>query len=246
MTLLYEAAKKVHSPNGGLGTAALNPTPGLKRRDPELFKRIVWKADPNDPNKGVFVATEMDSASRQLERELPPGILVTQSAVAANQAHVPPGVGNQNLQQQIGQQPHMNQHNYNTMNGNNNVDQLQQANNMAQMPNQGATHISTEPVSYLVSLAALHTAITQKTHDIPVALTESQPRPAILPTTSSGHGSRRNGHEHASEHVRSKQRGSLNPSPIAGQQPTQRPASHFRFRRLVRVFRTIRLSQYAL
>jgi len=148
MTLLYEAAKKVHTPNGGLGTAALNPTPGLKRRDPELFKRIVWKPDPDDPGKGVFVATDMGSTSRQLERELPPGILVTESAVPPNQELVPQLGGNHNIQQNLGQQPQMNQH-YNMLNGNN-ADQLQQAPNMAQMASHGA-NISTEPVSYLVS-----------------------------------------------------------------------------------------------
>lgn len=76
MTLLYEAAKKAHT-DLNVNTAALNPTSGLKRRNPALFKRIIWKPDPSDPDKGVFVATDLDADSEKLQKELPPGLLVT-------------------------------------------------------------------------------------------------------------------------------------------------------------------------
>jgi len=148
MTLLYEAAKKVHSPDGGLGTAALNPTPGLKRRDPDLFKRIFWKPDPNEPDKGVFVATDVDIKSHQLQRELPPGILVTQSSLlpAAGPSNSTPQGGN--LRTAPMPQPQINQQ-YNAMSGSN-MDQMHSIPNLAQMASQN-TDISNQPVSYLVS-----------------------------------------------------------------------------------------------
>jgi hypothetical protein len=148
MTLLYEAAKKVHSQDGGLGTAALNPTPGLKRRDPDLFKRIVWKPDPNEPDKGVFVATDMDSRSQQLQRELPPGILITGSSLAVPVKQIP--LTSQTVPKQTGSmgQPQGNQ-DFNLLN-HANLNQPPQLPNMAQMSNQ-TSDLSNQPVSYLVS-----------------------------------------------------------------------------------------------
>lgn len=77
MSLLYEAAKKAHGTEDQVNATPLNPTPGLKHRDPSILKRIVWVPDPAEPGKGVFVATNMDADSRQLQEELPPGVLIT-------------------------------------------------------------------------------------------------------------------------------------------------------------------------
>lgn len=79
MSLLYEAAKKVHDKESKYGNAVFNPTIGVQQRDPEVFKRVVWKPDPDDQGEGVYVATDYDPVSQQVQKELPPGVLVTEA-----------------------------------------------------------------------------------------------------------------------------------------------------------------------
>lgn len=76
MTLLYEAAKKAHKDDLQINTTALNPTTGVKRRHPDMLKKIVWRPDPNQPSHGVFVATDLDPNS-ELLTDLAPNTLIT-------------------------------------------------------------------------------------------------------------------------------------------------------------------------
>ncbi|GHJ88873.1 hypothetical protein NliqN6_5275 [Naganishia liquefaciens] len=76
MTLLYEAAKKAHKDDLQINSSALNPTTGVKRRHPDMLKKIVWRPDPNQPSHGVFVATDLDPNSELLS-DLAPNTLIT-------------------------------------------------------------------------------------------------------------------------------------------------------------------------
>ncbi|KAJ9116170.1 hypothetical protein QFC20_000850 [Naganishia adeliensis] len=76
MTLLYEAAKKAHKDDLQINPSALNPTTGVKRRHPDMLKKIVWRPDPNQPSHGVFVATDLDPNS-ELLTDLAPNTLIT-------------------------------------------------------------------------------------------------------------------------------------------------------------------------
>ncbi|KAJ9123001.1 hypothetical protein QFC24_004040 [Naganishia onofrii] len=76
MTLLYEAAKKAHKDDLQINSSALNPTTGVKRRHPDMLKKIVWRPDPNQPSHGVFVATDLDPNS-ELLTDLAPNTLIT-------------------------------------------------------------------------------------------------------------------------------------------------------------------------
>lgn len=111
MTLLYEAAKRAHTGDGIINTAALNPTTGLKRRDPALFQKIIWKPDPNDPGSGIFVADNSDEESKKLQQELPPGVLTTvTSSLPAVNAGDRPLYGDASLAGTIFQQLPLNMH----------------------------------------------------------------------------------------------------------------------------------------
>lgn len=76
MTLLYEAAKKAHKDDLQINSSALNPTTGVKRRHPDMLRKIVWRPDPNQPSHGVFVATDLDPNS-DLLTDLAPNTLIT-------------------------------------------------------------------------------------------------------------------------------------------------------------------------
>ncbi|KAJ9119172.1 hypothetical protein QFC22_003664 [Naganishia vaughanmartiniae] len=76
MTLLYEAAKKAHKDDLQINSSALNPTTGVKRRHPDMLRKIVWRPDPNQPSHGVFVATDLDPNS-ELLTDLAPNTLIT-------------------------------------------------------------------------------------------------------------------------------------------------------------------------
>ncbi|KAJ9110107.1 hypothetical protein QFC19_001778 [Naganishia cerealis] len=76
MTLLYEAAKKAHKDDLQINPSALNPTTGVKRRHPDMLRKIVWRPDPNQPSHGVFVATDLDPNS-ELLTDLAPNTLIT-------------------------------------------------------------------------------------------------------------------------------------------------------------------------
>lgn len=102
MTLLYEAAKKAHKDDLQINSSALNPTTGVKRRHPDMLKKIVWRPDPNQPSHGVFVATDLDPNSELLS-DLAPNTLITGTQNPSPKEVPPPA--NRNAPAQAGAAP---------------------------------------------------------------------------------------------------------------------------------------------
>jgi hypothetical protein len=97
MTLLYEAAKKAHKDDLQINSSALNPTTGVKRRHPDMLKKIVWRPDPNQPSHGVFVATDLDPNSELLS-DLAPNTLITGTQDPSPKDYQQPANGNTQTQ----------------------------------------------------------------------------------------------------------------------------------------------------
>lgn len=79
MSLLYEAAKKTQTAGSEEMTSVLNPTTGVRRRNQDMFQKVVFQHDESRPGHGMFVAKNIMKES-EVPNDLPPGLLVVAPA----------------------------------------------------------------------------------------------------------------------------------------------------------------------